>query len=249
MVDRRQITVGMAASLVVASDARAGDQGTKAGMESFTSGGLPIGVEWFPAGSGTGPAVLLLHGADGLTFAEGYRLAARVLASAGYHVGFVHYLDRTRDRRVVYSRIKQDYPTWMTVTRDAVSWIANHPGVDPARIGIVGVSLGAALAIDTAGADTRIKALVDYFGPVLDGVHGRVKRLPPTLILHGQMDGVVGIEHAHAFEAMLKRLGTPYEIKIYPDQGHGFIGAAQLDSAARVSAFLGRHLGAAARPG
>lgn len=249
MVDRREVTLGVAASLLSASELRADDKGAKSGMDSFTSGGVAIGAEWFPAGSGTGPAVLLLHGADGLTFAEGYRLAARVLASAGYHVGFVHYLDRTRDRRVIYSRIKQDYPTWMSVTRDAVSWIATHPGVDPDRIGIVGISLGAALAIDTAGADPRIKALVDYFGPVLEGVHGRVKRLPPTLILHGQMDGVVGVEHAHAFEAMLKRLGTPYEMKIYPDQGHGFIGAAQFDSATRVSAFLGRHLGAPGRAG
>lgn len=236
--------VGTAATALQGSAARAAEDGTTAGLESFTSGGVPIAVDWFPAGGGTGPAVLLLHGADGLAFAEGYRLAARVLASAGYGVGLVHYLDRTRDRRVVYARIKQDYPTWLAVTRDAVSWIAAHPGVDPARIGIVGVSLGAALAIDTAGADPRIKAVVDYFGPVLEGVHERVKRLPPTLILHGQMDGVVGVEHAHAFAAMLKRLGTPYEIQIYPDQGHGFIGQAQLDSASRVAAFLGRHLGA-----
>ncbi|HEX5867983.1 MAG TPA: hypothetical protein VFY72_09780 [Beijerinckiaceae bacterium] len=43
----------------------------------------------------------------------------------------------------------------------------------------------------------------------------------------------------------------PHEVKIYPDQGHGFSGAAQLDAAGRILAFLQRHLGsvsAAATP-
>jgi hypothetical protein len=71
-------------------------------MQSFTSGGQRIGVEWFAAsrgsvtgrGTGTnGPAVLLLHGADGLSYAEGDRLAARTISASGYHVAFVHYLE------------------------------------------------------------------------------------------------------------------------------------------------------------
>lgn len=90
-------------------------------MQSFASGGQQIEVEWFSASGGTRPgqgpssglpAVLLLHGADGLTYAEGYRLAARTIAASGYHVAFVHYLDRTGDQRVAYARFRQDFPLW-----------------------------------------------------------------------------------------------------------------------------------------
>ena len=41
---------------------------------------------------------------------------------------------------------------------------------------------------------------------------------------------------------MLKARGTPHEIMIYPDQGHGFFGTAQMDAGARILAFLQRHL-------
>ncbi|WP_336492559.1 dienelactone hydrolase family protein [Methylobacterium nigriterrae] len=221
-------------------------------MLSFTSGGHRIEVEWFAAsrgsaaGEGAGgsrPAVLLLHGADGLTYAEGYRLAARNISISGYHVAFVHYLDRTDDRRVAYSRLRQDFPLWATTVRDAVSWLASQPGVDPRRLGIVGVSLGAALAFETAAADPRVKAIVDYFGPLPEGLARGQPRLPPTLILHGASDPIVPVSEAYAIERLLKARGTPYEVKVYPDQGHGLTGVAQFDSAARVASFLGRYLG------
>ena len=221
-------------------------------MPSFTSAGVPIEVEWFAASRGSDagvaqeakrPAVLLLHGADGLTYAEGYRLAARVIASSGYHVAFVHYLDRTGDRRVAYSRLRQDFPIWAATVRDAMSWLASQPTTDPGRLGIVGISLGAALAFETAASDSRVKAIVDYFGPLPEDLASRCSRLPPTLILHGASDPIVPVTQAHAIERLLQQQGTPYEIKIYPNQGHGFAGAAQLDAAARVASFLDRQLG------
>lgn len=219
-------------------------------MQSFTSGGQRIEVEWFAASGGSaarggtnGPAVLLLHGADGLTYAEGYRLAARTISASGYHVAFPHYLDRTHDRRVAYSRLRQDFPLWAAAVRDGVSWLASQPGVDAGKLGIVGVSLGAALAFEVAASDARVKAIVDYFGPLPEGLAARRPRLPPTLILHGASDPIVPVAQAHAIERLLKQQGTPYEIRIYPGQGHGLTGTAQFDSAAQVTTFLGRHLG------
>jgi hypothetical protein len=60
------------------------------GMQSFTTGGEQIAVEWFAASgsltarqgpSSARPAVLLLHGADSLTYADSYRLATRTIAA------------------------------------------------------------------------------------------------------------------------------------------------------------------------
>jgi carboxymethylenebutenolidase len=240
-MDRRRVMLGLASCLApggppVAAEGRS--------MVGFTSGGAAVEVEWFPAGVGRRPAVLLLHGADGLTFADGYRFAARVLAGAGYHVAFVHYLDRTGEQRVSYSTLRQNFPLWAGTIRDAMTWLAKQPSADPDRLGVVGISLGAALALEAGAADPRIKAIVDYFGPLPEGMAARKPRLPPTLILHGSADPIVPVANAHKIEKLLQQSGTPYEIKIYPGQGHAFFGPAQLDSANRAAEFLGRYLAA-----
>jgi carboxymethylenebutenolidase len=220
-------------------------------MQHFTSDGRQIAVEWFTALSGSGegarvgtakPALLLLHGADGLIYAEGYRLAARTLAASGYHVAFVHYLDRTGDRRVAYSRLRQDFPLWAETVRDAVAWLADQPGTDAQRLGIVGISLGAALAFTVAATEPRVRAIIDYFGPLPDELARERPRLPPTLILHGSADAIVPVSHARALERLLQEQSVTHEIRIYEGQGHGLTGPAQLDAAARVARFLGQHL-------
>ena len=220
-------------------------------MQSFTSSGQQIAVEWFAASGrltegqrslSARPAVLLLHGADGLTYADGYRLAARTIAASGYHVAFVHYLDRTGDQRVAYARLRQDFPSWTETIRDSVSWLADQPGVDARGLGIVGLSLGAALAFATVAYEPRVRAIVVYSGPLPDELAGQRPRLPPTLILHGASDRIVPDSHALAVERLLQEQGTPHEIKIYEGQGHGLTGAAQFDAAVRVARFLGQHL-------
>jgi dienelactone hydrolase len=214
--------------------------------ETFVSGGARVTAEWFDAAESVGtasPAVLLLHGADGMTRAETYRFGARALAAAGFHVVLVRYFERTGDTRANWSTLRQDAALWLETIRDAVTYVAGQPAVDRDRIAVVGFSLGASLALAAAGEDARIKAVVDVFGPMPAGAE-RSPRTPPVLILHGGRDRVVPVENAHRIEALLKARGVPHEVKIYPDQGHGFHGPAQIDAAGRILAFLQRHLGA-----
>jgi carboxymethylenebutenolidase len=213
--------------------------------ETFKSGGTTISVDWFGAAGGAdkAPAIVMLHGADGLTRAERYREGARRIAAGGYHVAFVHYLDRTGEKRASFGTIMRNFDPWLATVRDSVTWIARHPGVDPHRVGIVGISLGATLGLAAAGQDPRVKALVEYFGPMPQGIVTAGASLPPTLILHGAADPVVPVANAHALENLLRSQGTAHEVKIYPGQGHGFYGAAQDDADRRVAAFLDRHLG------
>ncbi len=215
-----------------------------AAPDPLTSGGVPITVERFdpPGGSGRRPAVLLLHGADGP--GERYRAAARQVAAVGYPVFFVHYLDRTGDRRAGFGSIGRNLPVWAETARDAVDWIARQPGVDGTRIAIFGVSLGGGLALLAAAGEPRVRAIVDYFGFVPSTVTAGV-RLPPTLILHGEADRVVPVSNALTLQRILEAQGTAYDIQIYPGEGHGFSSAAQADAAARIAAFLNRTIGAA----
>jgi carboxymethylenebutenolidase len=210
--------------------------------QTFASDGRRITVEVFPAGGARRPGVLMLHGADGLSWNAQYRSGAAAVAAAGYPVFLLHYLDRTNERRASFATVFQNFPAWMDTVRDGIAFAARYPDVDPDRLGIVGVSLGAALGLAVAGSERRVKALVDYFGPLPQGAVSRTLRLPPTLILHGGADPVVPVANALAVEELVKDQGVPYEIKIYPGQGHGFTGAAQADATARVLAFLRRHL-------
>ncbi|EYF01651.1 dienelactone hydrolase family protein [Chondromyces apiculatus] len=215
--------------------------------ETFTSGGKPITVEWLSApGAAPRPAVIVLHGAEGLVLADVYRSAARTLAQAGFQAFFVHYFDRTGSARASYGSLLQSFPLWQETLRDALTWVGMHAGVAPGPIGVVGVSLGAILGLVTAKDEPRIGALVDYFGPLPDGVLDDARALPPTLVLHGDADRLVPLASTRKLEALLKRLGTPHEVVIYPGEGHGFFGDAQRDAQRRTAVFLGRHLAAGA---
>src|SRR6266550_4596046 len=47
-----------------------------------------------------------------------------------------------------------------------------------------------------------------------------VKRLPPTLIIHGKEDQRVPFARAMELEALLKKLGTPLKTEFYPNERH-----------------------------
>jgi carboxymethylenebutenolidase len=244
-INRRVLLFGAVALPATSVGAQDLQQDAKMAVQrqSFTSGGRSIAVEVFDTGlPGRRPAVLMLHGADGLSSNTQYRSGARAMAAAGYRVLLVHYLERTGERRASFGTVFQNFLPWMETVRDAVAWAADRDDVNPERIGVVGISLGAALGLAVAGTEPRIKALVDYFGPLPQGVIVSGARLPPTLILHGGADPIVPVANAYAIESLLQEQGVAHEIKVYPGEGHGFYGAAQEDATARVLAFLRRYL-------
>lgn len=213
---------------------------------SFLSGDVPIRLDvYFPPGARTdatrGPGVLLLHGAEGLGFSHAYRAGARSLAADGLTVGLVQYLDRTAERRVTFARIAAHFPRWIEAVRDGLGVFGSRPEIDPARLGLVGISLGATLALQIAAEDARVRAVVDFFGPLPQHVEG-LALLAPTLVLHGERDSLVPASHGRRLVALLEARGTPHESRFFEDQGHGFHGDASSEASALVAAFLRRWL-------
>jgi hypothetical protein len=51
-------------------------------------------------------------------------------------------------------------PDWETVITPVVDWVLNQPGVDAVRIGLMGISMGGALAPRAAAFEKRLKVLV-----------------------------------------------------------------------------------------
>jgi carboxymethylenebutenolidase len=239
---------------------------------AFVSGGKRITVWRFePADDGKHPAVLLLCGLDSMesqqkVFAD----VAKRYAAKGYVVLLVNYFNRTDTRDVhvkaVLARFKlwlEETPAspensdlaglfqaWTAVVRDAVAHARTLPNVDGQRIGPVGFSLGAFLAMAAAAQeDLQIGAVVEFFGGLPRTLRPGVKTLPPVLIIHGDRDAVVPVAEAHQLAGLLAARKLPHEVQIYPGVGHVFANAsgglnwaAALDAEGRTGAFLEKYL-------
>jgi carboxymethylenebutenolidase len=132
-------------------------------METFTSGGKPIRLDHYsPNHPGSSPAVILIHGSGGPL--HGLDPFAGRAANFGLHVFVLHYFERTGHNWVAPSQIETHFLVWLETLKDAVSFVASQPGVDAERIGLLGFSLGAYLALALATRDSRIAAVAELFG-------------------------------------------------------------------------------------
>jgi carboxymethylenebutenolidase len=204
------------------------------------------------------PAVIALHGAGGGV--SGMERYASMLAEQGFAVYILHYFDRaaiestdepsTNERKIVMqkivmTKIMRSFPLWMKTLWDAISFVEAQPAVDGARIALVGFSLGAYLSLANSAIDSRVNAMVEFFGGMPKEMNFFIRRLCPVLILHGDADQTVPVEEAYRLQKLLEKKGIPYETKIYPGAGHGFEDQAIWhDAALRSLQFLRKYLDA-----
>ena len=117
---------------------------------------------YFYRGNGVGarPTVVIHSGFDG-TVEENHFFGAAAFAERGYRVlsfdgpgqpGMMH-----RERMVFR-------PDWETVVGPVLDYLLARPEIDPARVALMGISLGGVLAPRAAAFDPRIKALVAFDG-------------------------------------------------------------------------------------
>jgi len=210
---------------------------------SFESGGKEIRLDCFlPIADGRRfPAVIGLHGSGGghASMAD----PASLLAEQGFAVYVLHYFDRTGTTDIDgLQTIFRHFPVWMKTLWDAVSFVARQPQVDPHRIGLLGFSLGAYLALSASAIDSRVQAVVEFFGGMPKEMKFFTRRLCPVLILHGEQDKTVPVEEAYHLQQILEKKHIPYEMQIYPGVGHGFSGDIWRDAGLRTLAFFEKHL-------
>jgi carboxymethylenebutenolidase len=184
--------------------------------------------------------VLLLHGSGGLHFYNGGAIHryARALASQGFVAVVVHYFDATGTFSAEDEDERRYYDEWVKTARRAISTVRARPDVDTARVGLLGHSLGAYLAIGVAAEDRRVTTVVDMSGGLEPWIAKRATRLPPALILHGTDDDVVPPSAAELLAHFLADHHMPYEMRLYPGEGHGFGSQAEGDALARAAEFL-----------
>jgi carboxymethylenebutenolidase len=130
----------------------------------------------------------------------------------------------------------------MITIDDALTAIARQENVDPGRLGLLGFSLGSYLSLSVASHDSRVSAVVEYFGGLPSLFALNLKKFPPTLILHGDADDTVPVAEARKLEKLFGEKQFPFEIQVYPGQGHRFHGDDEKDAFERSLRFFDKHL-------
>jgi len=71
----------------------------------------------------------------------------------------------------------------------------------------------------------------------------------PLLVLHGDVDPVVPVEHSLVFAERVRAAGGTVQVHVYRGEGHGFRGRNhQLDEYHRIGVFLRRRAGIGSAP-
>jgi len=202
--------------------------------KGFPSSGKKIRLERFStAHPGYHPAVFLTYGSSGLTArGDALRDYARRLADHGYVVFRIHYFDATDSATA--GTLPVSLPHFRICTKaleDGIASASKDPQVDRHHIAILGLSLGAFLALWESSEDPRVKAVVEYYGGT--GLFLAAPKRMPALDSARREDSFVPVAEAHKLQRWLEKQHAPYEIKIYPNQVHGFDGAEGDPAAAK----------------
>lgn len=211
-------------------------------MDTFVVAGRPIRIERFPPSTtGQHPALLILHGADGLP-GRGllYRDLAARFAAHGYLAFLPHYFDATGDHPRPNPLDPLNFAAWLTALGENIHYVLRQPEVEEGQIALVGFSLGGYLAVALASQEPRVSAVVECCGGAADLFFDGLQSMPPVLILHGGADPVVPVSEAHRLQRLLQTHDRPHEMHIYPGRGHQLSGPDFEDAFRRSLGFLQR---------
>jgi predicted esterase len=187
------------------------------------------------------PTVVFLHGAGGPNSPNLPFIAARTaLERKGYCTYVPHYLEasETIDAR------KGDALSlsWVPIIEGLLHWLSISSGVPLNRVVLVGYSSGASLALAVAAKNPGLAAVVDVSGNLPDEYVGATQVLPPLLIIHGQIDGIVPINDAHQLYRLCRMIESVCVLRAYPEEGHVFSLGARRDLANVLVDFVKQRL-------
>lgn len=246
--------------------------GTRRLHITFTSirGQRVVGHLWLPSGPGPHPVVVLQHGAGGgkdhpviTGFAarwvrDGYAIACLDAYNHGERGGLPGGPSGSSLLTLPWRRCEQAVQMAVDLMR-TLDYLTTRPDIDRARVGFVGLSMGATMGVSFVALDARVQAAalvvggsrlgraMDEVKPALQDEHRLVNELidpvhfagmvtpRPVLMVNGRRDAVVTAESA---QALFEAFAEPKQI-IWYDGGHTDFGGAELK---RLWAFLRTHV-------
>ncbi len=206
---------------------------------TFVSDGLTL-HGWFYRGKGAGagdrlPTIVHCHG-NAFNIGR-HAVFVDFLPPEGFNVFIFDYRCYGRSDRGPLNR-----EGLIADARAAIDYVLTRPDVDPARVGVYGLSLGGTIGLAAVAEEPRVKAVcsastfstwkgvagdhVPLLGPFLtppgrDAVDS-VRRLGdrPLLIVHGSADRIVPYRHAPIIFEAAKDAGVDVTLKRFDGVGH-----------------------------
>jgi dienelactone hydrolase len=181
-----------------------------------------------PAGGGTAPCVLVAHQWAGLSEAE--RETADRFASLGY-VGFAIDVygkgrrgDLSGDNAALMGPFLADRAMLRQRLLAAVDAAARLPGVDPARISMMGYCFGGLCALDVARSGTdKVMGAVSVHGIFAPpGLGAQPPITTKILILHGWEDPMATPADTVGVAKELTEAGADWQLHAYGHAMHSF---------------------------
>lgn len=190
----------------------------------FESRGKPIPALIYKPRIPNGAGVVLLHGFRGLAgHAPIFDPHAVQLASRGYTVLVPSYFD-ARPWRERFNG--QDIRRWSEAGTDAVRFVGTQTGVDPARVGLWGYSLGGYVATDAGMSDDGAAAMVVGVsaGTSIYGEMSRGRRPIPVLMIHGRNDPSVSVASMQLLASNMRLRGATVDTELVESNDHAMDG-------------------------
>jgi dienelactone hydrolase len=247
-------------------------------LDGRQAGAAPVllPATWFAAaGSGSGagankPAMLLLHGCGGLferprggrepQLASRYTELAARLNALGIHVLVTDSLTPRGERELCTQRTGERRVTQLNRRRDALgalAWLAAQPGVDVARIGLLGWSNGGSTVLaatnlehpEVARAVVRPSLAVAFYPGCEAEVQRGYRPSAPLLMLLGEADDWTPPGPCKQLAATARAAASDLkpQMESYAGAYHGFDGTAPVrlrrDVPNGVNPGQGVHLG------
>jgi acetyl esterase/lipase len=202
------------------------------------------------------PVIVWIHGEEG-RFAGKYPSPVASMAGNEYAVASIDYR----------SLKEASFPAQLQDCKAAIRWLranASKYGLDPAHIGVWGLSEGGRMAalLGTTGGlkefegtggnldqSSRVQAVVDFAGPVGPGKSTAAnpagyasKDDPPFMILHGDSDRVVPLQQSQTLDSALRKAGVDSTLRTVAGAGNDFKQLRQGEQVELVNQFLDKHL-------
>lgn len=241
---RRTHLVAAAAAVVLAPAAAAGSFprfGAGCARADFTSGTTHVRAE--RCGRTSGPVVVVLHGCGGFDTFD-HSLAAD-LPHLGIATLDVDYFaptppSGTKGFCSVWTRPRQLFAAWERVAADAAATLRRR---GYAKVGAVGWSLGAGVALATAEDRHAFDAVAAFSAIASPATLAGARALPPSIFLDGGRRDLVPPANARALYRAAHGAGVTSALYVYGDGTHEWPGRQGAAGRARAAAFLHRVLG------
>jgi dienelactone hydrolase len=177
-----------------------------------------------PEGAGPFPAVVYLHGCNGLSSATRARIGALL---TGW--GYVTLAVDSFTSRGIKEACTGGMPPRQADALGALLYLSHLPSVDVKRIAVVGSSQGGIVALRLASTqdvklfdvpdDLKFKAAVAYYP--LCGVASKQLTIPTTILI-GELDDWTPAKDCERWMALRAGKGAPVKLVVYPGAYHSF---------------------------